>query len=142
MCETLEHLNFNPVPSLAEINRVLIPGGRLYLGVPNLVSLSNRKRMLLGRSYRNPICQFFDQLDLRCDFAVGIHWREFTRSEVHELLGRLGFIVERSHFHFSPGDRWLPTLVYRLWPASRPNITVLARRTRSAEIPPRSERYP
>jgi 2-polyprenyl-3-methyl-5-hydroxy-6-metoxy-1,4-benzoquinol methylase len=31
MCETLEHLNFNPLPVIDEINRVLKPNGLLYL---------------------------------------------------------------------------------------------------------------
>jgi len=34
MCEVLEHLNFNPLSVLKEINRVIRPGGFFYLTVP------------------------------------------------------------------------------------------------------------
>jgi len=35
MCEVLEHLNFNPLPVIKEINRVTKPNGILYLALPN-----------------------------------------------------------------------------------------------------------
>lgn len=31
MCEVLEHLNFNPLPVLQEINRILKPGAYIYI---------------------------------------------------------------------------------------------------------------
>jgi len=36
LCEVIEHLNCNPLPTIKEINRVLKPGGLLYIGTPNL----------------------------------------------------------------------------------------------------------
>src|SRR5262249_43301374 len=36
MCEVLEHLNFNPLPLLKEINRVGAANSLFYLSLPNL----------------------------------------------------------------------------------------------------------
>jgi len=36
MCEVLEHLNFNPLPLLKEINRIGTPNSLFYLSLPNL----------------------------------------------------------------------------------------------------------
>ncbi|MFT5441617.1 MAG: SAM-dependent methyltransferase, partial [Myxococcota bacterium] len=42
MCEVLEHLNFNPLPLIKEINRVGANGSLFYLSLPNLAQLANR----------------------------------------------------------------------------------------------------
>ena len=47
MCEVLEHLNFNPLPLLKEINRVGAAGSLFYLSLPNLAQYRNRVRFLL-----------------------------------------------------------------------------------------------
>lgn len=136
MCETLEHLNFNPIPCLREVHRILRDAGLLYLSLPNVASLSNRKRMVLGRSYHNPIADFFHQLDPTKDFSVGLHWREYTMGEIHELLERLGFTSARSYYHHSPADRLLPRIVYGAWPSMRPNQTHFAVKTPFPGRPP------
>jgi SAM-dependent methyltransferase len=93
MCETLEHLNFNPLPILLEINRVLKPGGFLYNSMPNGTRLIRRLRFLAGRPIHPPIEDFFVQLDPRENNIVGIHWREYSLAETCEMLTRLGFEV-------------------------------------------------
>ena len=37
-CEILEHLNFNPLPIVKEINRILKLGGLFYIATPNAAS--------------------------------------------------------------------------------------------------------
>lgn len=112
MCETLEHLNFNPVPVLSEIRRILVPGGFLYISLPNLCSLENRMKMLKGESVHNPIDDFFLQLDPNCNFSVGLHWREYTREELIQLVKRTGFEPVK-HTYFHPLDlRKLPVKFY------------------------------
>ena len=75
--ETLEHLNRWPEQVLDDIHKLLKPGGILLLSTPNLVRLSNRVRMLLGRPPNNPF-KFT---------ATGVHHvREYTFSELKDFL--------------------------------------------------------
>jgi SAM-dependent methyltransferase len=97
-CEVLEHLNFNPLPVVAEVNRVLRTGGLLYVALPNLACLDNRMRLLRGESIHNPIRDFFAQLDPNDNMIVGLHWREYTAPEVKDMLERMGFEVTRQAF--------------------------------------------
>lgn len=94
MCETLEHLNFNPLPVIKEINRVMRPQGVLYLALPNIARLRNRLNLLEGRSLHDPISTFFAQLDRNDNNIVGLHWREYTIAETREMLEKMDFAVE------------------------------------------------
>lgn len=126
MCETLEHLNFNPLPVLKEINRILKPGGYLYIALPNLASLVNRVKLLLGCSIHNPVSDFVAQLSENDNMLVGIHWREYTRNELLELLLISGFSVQR-HYYFTSTASCLPArLLYTIFPNLRPNQTAVA----------------
>jgi len=98
ICEVIEHLNFNPLPTLLEINRVLKLGGYLYIGMPNQASLKNRIRLLKGHSVHNPIQDFFQQLDRSDNMIVGLHWREYTMPEAIDLIGRMGFKTLESYY--------------------------------------------
>jgi len=128
MCETLEHLNFNPVPVLLEINRVLRKGGVLYLSLPNLASLVNRVKLLLGQSIHNPISDFFAQLSDKDNMIVGLHWREYTAAEIRELLDKLGFVIEKQYFFTSNQPSFLARIVYNFAPFLKQNQTVIARK--------------
>ena len=129
MCETLEHFDFNPVPVLLEINRVLRSDGVIYLSLPNLASLVNRAKLLCGRSIHNPVNDFFDQLRKDCNMIVGIHWREYTKSEIAELLEATGFSID-SHYYFTSTTSMLPArILYAFFPSLRPNQTAIAKRT-------------
>ena len=101
MCEVLEHLNFNPLPVMMEINRVLKNDGVLYVGMPNQASLGNRLLLLFGRSIHNSISEFFSQLDRNNNMIVGLHWREYTISETVEMLESMGFSIIEKYF-FQP----------------------------------------
>ncbi len=103
-CEVLEHLNFNPLPVIQEINRVTRVGGLFYVAMPNLACLDNRMRLLRGESIHNPMNDFFAQLDPNDNMIVGLHWREYTAAEVKEMLERMGFDVVRQTFADREGD--------------------------------------
>ena len=126
MCETLEHLNFNPIPVLLEINRILKTGGKLYLSLPNLASLVNRAKLLLGRSIHNPVSDFIHQLGDDRNMLVGLHWREYTRSELFELVQAVGFSVDKFYYFTSHRPSLPASLIYHIFPSSRSNLTLWA----------------
>ena len=63
ICETLEHLNFNPLPIILEMNRILKPEGLLYVAMPNIARINNRVKLIMGKSIHNPVEDFFRQMD-------------------------------------------------------------------------------
>lgn len=129
MCETLEHLNFNPLPVMAEVNRVLDANGRLYLSLPNQACLVNRVSLLAGYSIHNPVSDFVEQLARKSNMIVGIHWREYTADELQELVGLSGFTVV-NHSFFTTHNASLPARVlYSVFPRLRPNQTLIAHKT-------------
>lgn len=117
ICEVIEHLNFNPLPVIRQINRVLKKGGIIYIGMPNHSSLQNRLRLLRGKSIHNPISDLLLQLDSRSNMFVGLHWREYTAAETCEMVEGLGFTVVRTS-HFLPSQylrtSWVKRLVKQL----------------------------
>ncbi|MBL9138404.1 MAG: class I SAM-dependent methyltransferase [Verrucomicrobiales bacterium] len=132
MCEVIEHLNFNPLPVLKELNRILRPDGVLYLAQPNLAWWSNRLRLLRGRSYRNPIDDYAKQLDRTANMIVALHWREHTAAETREMLGITGFEVVHSYFFdhvidaVHPLKRLALHCLYAFAPSMRPNQVAVA----------------
>lgn len=93
LSEVIEHLNFNPLPVLQEINRILKKDGILYVTTPNQVNLMNRIKIILGRSIRNSISDSVTQLDQTKHTICGIHWREYTLEELIQLLEITGFTL-------------------------------------------------
>ena len=100
LSEVLEHLSFNPLPVLQEINRTLKKGGILYITTPNQVRKTNRINILFGHSIRNTISDSVIQLDGEKKMICGIHWREYTLLELTQLLEITGFTT--STYYFSP----------------------------------------
>jgi SAM-dependent methyltransferase len=98
ICEVMEHLNFNPLPVLMEVNRILKKGGFLYIAGPNQASIYRRIRLLLGQSVHNTIDDFFDHIDKDKRNPVGLHWREYTLNETVEMVQRMGFKTADSRF--------------------------------------------
>src|SRR4051794_26129754 len=107
MCEVMEHLNFNPLPLLKEINRIGDPGSVFYLSMPNAASFFNRIWCLRGNTNGVKIREFFAQLDPSDSLIANGHWREYTGAETREILERLGYRIERQYF-FSLGETLPP----------------------------------
>lgn len=88
--EILEHI-FSPDMLLREIMRVLKPGGRVILTVPNLHCMRNRLDVLLGTF--TPFVEFRVHDDLTDELAhVGVqHIHHYTIAGMRSILGKLGF---------------------------------------------------
>jgi SAM-dependent methyltransferase len=85
-CEILEHLLINPSHMLYEAHRVLRPGGHILITTPNVLRWGNVWSMLRGSN-------IYDRY--HGNGIYGRHNREYSPSEVSELLRANGYQVER-----------------------------------------------
>lgn len=133
--EVIEHLNFNPLRVLMEINRILKIGGYIYIGMPNQASYANRKKLLFGKSIHNSIDDFFSQLDRKKNMIVGLHWREYTMSETTYMIERMGFQIHRKYYfgrksegRSNPIITALKTALKKLMPFLLPSQVVIGQK--------------
>lgn len=114
--QVLEHLK-NIWRPLAEMHRVLRPGGHALVSVPNLASLHNRLLLAAGRQ----------PTSIR---TFGPHVRGYAFGEFRSLLERDGaFRVVRAlgvGFHPVPSPWGAP--LARLWPGAAHSILFVVRR--------------
>jgi SAM-dependent methyltransferase len=135
LSEVLEHLNFNPLPVLQEINRIMKPDGILYITTPNQANLINRIKIMAGRSIRNSIYDSVIQLDPARNMICGIHWREYTLQELIRLLETTGFSPSNSRYTLMT-QKNTPLSVIRIFykaictilPSLGDSITVIAKK--------------
>lgn len=76
--EVLEHIFAPPTQILAEVRRIMSPSARLILGVPNIARLSERIKLMFGRS---PLPNADHQMNKDWLHGHG-HLHEYTRSEI------------------------------------------------------------
>lgn len=141
MCEVLEHLNFNPLPLLKEINRIGAKDSIFYLSLPNAAQIHNRINALRGRALGISIQEFFTQLDPGSSEIVNGHWREYTGPEIREILVRLGYRIDKQYY-FSLGEtlpsttlrRRLARLVYENMPWLKENQTTIAAKVKRTDL--------
>lgn len=86
-CEVIEHLTQNPVHALAEIHRVLKPGGWFVLSTPNAARAGSIANLLRGRNV-------YDPYHLGTPLRGSRHSREYTLDELRDLIGGCGFEIE------------------------------------------------
>lgn len=82
---TLEHLHESPRQVMAEVYRVLKPGGVCVLGLPNLLALYKRIRFVAGRTCMPDFNYWWSSFPWRG------HIRESAPGEVHSILQKSGF---------------------------------------------------
>jgi len=83
-CEVIEHMDVDPMFMLAELNRVLKPGGRLVLTTPNITSSHALWKMLRG------IEPYF-YMQYHKDGSPYRHNYEYSRGGLETLLEAAGF---------------------------------------------------
>ena len=92
--EVLEHLFAPPSKVLREIRRVMCGGGRLLLSVPNIATLYNRLRLLLGIT---PL-GYLDA-KIKDDWIHGHgHLHEYTMHEIASILETCNFKISKREY--------------------------------------------
>jgi len=135
--ELFEHLRIDPIFTMKEVERVLVPGGRLLLSTPNLRSFRGLRNLVVHNQGHAASGGVYDQYEKRETLGHMGHVREYTTREVADFLARVGFQVEKMVFRGGHG-RGLVGLAERLAPSLRPFFTVVARKPplQDAETPP------
>jgi SAM-dependent methyltransferase len=132
-CECMEHWNFNPIPATRAFLGVLRPeSGRVYVTLPNAVSLFRRILVLVGRNIYAPMGHFRMQMDAAAQADVSPHWREYTLADACELLDIAGARVDWAWYQFhtrtdKPGvGRAVYDMMQLLVPPVRDHIGIIA----------------
>lgn len=118
--QVLEHLKNVWLP-MAEMVRVLRPGGWLIVSVPNLSSLHNRIMLLLGLQPSSIRTQ-------------GPHVRGFTLREIRDFT-RLGSVLTMEQVRgvgFYPLPARWAGVPARLWPGASHTVVLVARKSAAA----------
>ncbi|MGD9874748.1 MAG: hypothetical protein AB7T27_10860 [Kiritimatiellia bacterium] len=151
-----EHLLFDPVFTFSEINRILAPGGTLFLAAPNIASNSSLLRLINcqqpAQQSQYIVGNFKDPANI--SFLLSHrHCHEYTQNELKLLAGLTGFRIDRmfgvmprpqsmKHWKF----RLYELLTWLIFPRSgrirEDTIVAVMRKDRNVSLDKISDRYP
>lgn len=83
--EILEHFNFDPVPTLHKIKKLLKPGGILYLSTPDAAEWGHLPQYATWRD--------IPSVDSTFEKSSDEHVYQYEKAEIDELLAEVGFKV-------------------------------------------------
>lgn len=92
-CELIEHLAEDPMHMMAEINRILVPGGHLVLTTPNITSLRALRAILEG--FHPGFFPAYLRPRKADEDPEARHNREYAPKEIARLFADSGFELER-----------------------------------------------
>lgn len=126
--ELFEHLRINPINTMAEVKRVLKPGGILLLSTPNLTSLKGWINLLLRNKAPGNMYQEYQKLEKLGHMG---HVREYTAVELTEFLEQSGFIVKEVIYRGAPvpkkaWKRLLTDIFFFVFPRLRRYFSIVA----------------
>jgi len=115
-CELVEHLTEDPMHMMAEINRILRPGGHLVLTTPNIGSLRAIAAILAG--YHPGFFPAYIRPRVEGEEPEARHNREYTAREIVLLFHYAGFentLLETGPFRNEPKPEheWVKHLLDR-----------------------------
>jgi glycosyltransferase involved in cell wall biosynthesis/SAM-dependent methyltransferase len=115
-CELVEHLTEDPMHMMAEINRILRPGGHLVLTTPNIGSLRAIAAILAG--YHPGFFPAYIRPRVQGEEPEARHNREYTAREIALLFYYAGFettLLETGPFRDEPKPEheWVKHLLER-----------------------------
>jgi SAM-dependent methyltransferase len=117
LCEVAEHLP-TYIPVIAEIGRVLAPGGSLILSTPNLARLHSRWHFFWTGTHK--LIRRRVGWDLAPDDLYAYHVGPVDFPLLHTLLHQAGLAIERSDVtRFKARHAWLLVFYPLIWVATR-----------------------
>jgi len=140
--ETMEHFAFNPVKFVRELHRVLKPGGKAFITVPNKASFQALAALILGRGEERSIRAYYQFEDYQSNGKTafyGFHWREYSTGELAALFEGAGFKINsclgvtcfQDNSPPSPGRkiaRWLSQFGSSIAPRFATNVFLIAQK--------------
>jgi SAM-dependent methyltransferase len=133
--ELIEHLAYDPMFMLSEINRVLKPGGRVFITTPNIASARSLRSLLWGGQP-----QLFSAYNKRR--LLDRHHIEYSPPEIFKLMAAAGLEVERfdtADFYSGDHEPTLKLLADHGFPTEYRGDTILVICKKVCGV---NERYP
>lgn len=100
--EVIEHIFNHPVGLISAIGELLKPGGHLILTTPNPRTLANAIRIFRGQwtCWGDSEFAALPKVDTngRVISYEGIHYREYGRDTLLELIAKAGFTIEHHEY--------------------------------------------